>query len=435
MEDDVCPSNTLLQPEILLQPEVCNENKCIADEDARTLKCHNCKRKVHFKCTNLPPYQIHRIIAFGKYHSTYICVNCIEVPESYENYNWSEQQYKVKYEQEVEQSRETIRKLNEKIQHMENELNEVKMKTSDENNLPTMPSKSKQKKRRIDENTSEDPSKQELERLREQNQNLTERLNERETALDKTLQQRSITDETAGESRESKSLVEIIERTFNERFKNMQTNLIEIIEEKIYVNSNSKTDNKRSYASTTAGIFETSNKQHEIIPSVQNFRSLMMSTRNEELAEEKDKKERSCNIIIHGKDENKEEKDDSEFVKNMINVIGCNVTPKSVTRIGRPDNNKKRPIKIILQNKQEKDKIMNNLRNLKDHNEFKGISITDDYTMSERQMIKEFATKAKEKSSLEPDGSNYVWRVRGTPKNGLILKRYTKVKQPQEIQN
>ena len=78
--------------------------------------------------------------------------------------------------------------------------------------------------------------------------------------------------------------------------------------------------------------------------------------------------------------------------------------------------------------------VMSNLRNLKGNDEFTGISITDDYTISERQMLKEFANKAKEKNSLEPENSNFVWRVRGTPKNGLVIKRFTKVKPQQQQQ-
>ena len=57
-------------------------------------------------------------------------------------------------------------------------------------------------------------------------------------------------------------------------------------------------------------------------------------------------------------------------------------------------NNKMKPIKVALHNEQDKEKILNKLQNLKVNTEYKGISITQDYTVSERQMIKEFANKA-----------------------------------------
>ena len=57
---------------------------------------------------------------------------------------------------------------------------------------------------------------------------------------------------------------------------------------------------------------------------------------------------------------------------------------------------------------------------------YKGISVTEDYTISERQMIKNFTSKAKERNSAESDNTDYAWKVRGTPKNGLVLKRFKK---------
>ena len=57
---------------------------------------------------------------------------------------------------------------------------------------------------------------------------------------------------------------------------------------------------------------------------------------------------------------------------------------------------------------------------------YKGISVTEDYTISEIQKMKNFAFKAKEINSAESGNSDYVWKVRGTPKNGLVLKRFKK---------
>ena len=59
---------------------------------------------------------------------------------------------------------------------------------------------------------------------------------------------------------------------------------------------------------------------------------------------------------------------------------------------------------------------------------FKGISITPDYTYSERMLIKEYHEQAKAKNDQEGDDCTFVWRVRGTPKNGLILKKLNKDK-------
>ena len=74
----------------------------------------------------------------------------------------------------------------------------------------------------------------------------------------------------------------------------------------------------------------------------------MVTMQNEELAEQREKKERFCNIIIHGREENKEQSDNNLFVNNMIQKIRGNVTPKLISRIGRSEGNKKKPIKNVL---------------------------------------------------------------------------------------
>ena len=72
---------------------------------------------------------------------------------------------------------------------------------------------------------------------------------------------------------------------------------------------------------------------------------------------------------------------------------------------------------------------MNNLKNLKDKG-YNRISITDDYTVTERKIIKDFVEKAKEANNKESTDSEYVWVVRGSPKNGLFLKRLIKKNRP-----
>ena len=42
---------------------------------------------------------------------------------------------------------------------------------------------------------------------------------------------------------------------------------------------------------------------------------------------------------------------------------------------------------------------------------------------SERNIIKDYVTKAKARNEME-DG--FVWKVRGNPRNGLFLKRFLK---------
>ena len=98
-------------------------------------------------------------------------------------------------------------------------------------------------------------------------------------------------------------------------------------------------------------------------------------------------------------------------------------TPKLISRIGRSEDNKKKPIKVELQKELDKEKILNNLRNLKSNIEYKGISITEDYTISERQMLKH--SNWKTQTSM---GS-----LRNSKKR-ICIKRLAKVKVQQTAQ-
>ena len=81
----------------------------------------------------------------------------------------------------------------------------------------------------------------------------------------------------------------------------------------------------------------------------------------------------------------------------------------------------------MLKSEEDKKKVFDNLKNLKDRTPYKGISVTYDYTQRERSMIKEFHNKAKERNNEED--TIFVWKVRGTPNRGLFLKRFMRADQ------
>ena len=121
----------------------------------------------------------------------------------------------------------------------------------------------------------------------------------------------------------------------------------------------------------------------------------MLVTKNEELAEESDRKRRVKNHIIHGKNEVSAEHD-NEFSNNLIKdlQIGA-VAIKQVERIEQKSSTNKRPIKLMFNCDEDKEKVLDNLRNQKDNLIYKGISITNDFTFSERMFIKEQTRRRK----------------------------------------
>ena len=162
------------------------------------------------------------------------------------------------------------------------------------------------------------------------------------------------------------------------------------------------------------------------------LRVIMNEAKNEERVEERDKAQRLPNIILHGVKESETENNeeaklsDRNYVQKLFDALGVQTTYKVVVRLGKRDPGKKRPIKLVMNSEEEKNEIMINLRKLKDVDSFRGLSVTHDYTLAERQQIKEFSQQAKEKNENEPLDSKYCWRVRGDPKNGLTLKKLPK---------
>ena len=64
-----------------------------------------------------------------------------------------------------------------------------------------------------------------------------------------------------------------------------------------------------------------------------------------------------------------------------------------------------------------------NLKNEEDI--YRRLSVRDDYTIEERDMIREWVKKAEEKNKAE---NTQAWKVRGNPKNGLRLEKITRRK-------
>ena len=147
-----------------------------------------------------------------------------------------------------------------------------------------------------------------------------------------------------------------------------------------------------------------------------NFRAIILTAKNEELAEEADRKRRAANLIIHGKDEEVGPNDDKKFINDLITDLQIGVINIKYTgRIGNKGG-RTRPIKLVFNNEEDKEKVLNNLKNIKGTQIYKGISITSDQTYSERMLIKEYYERAKAKNVLEGGDSSFVWRVVGVQK-------------------
>ena len=231
-----------------------------------------------------------------------------------------------------------------------------------------------------------------------------------------------------------------IERSIKKQLDKMQETLMSMIDLKLSSNGNnenthnplSKMDQKQdktianSYASVL-NCSKNSEKKNAAKLSEDKLNVATMVEKNKKIVEEADKTKRAKNIIILGRKEGSSQNDDFNFLCNLLEKTAeNNANVQSFERIGKSEENKRRPIKMVFKNAQDKERMMGNLRKLKGDKEFEGIHIRHDLTLSERNMIKIYLEKARVKNEEEVEGSRFVWKLRGNPKSGLLLKRYAK---------
>ena len=100
------------------------------------------------------------------------------------------------------------------------------------------------------------------------------------------------------------------------------------------------------------------------------YRAIIKETKNAGLVEQKEKKLRSKNLIIHGVEEsssgNKDDaiKSDDIYVSNFIPALKVTSIIKSASRIGLPAQDKNQPIKVVMNTEEERNRILSYLRNL-----------------------------------------------------------------------
>ena len=213
----------------------------------------------------------------------------------------------------------------------------------------------------------------------------------------------------------------------NERFLKMETQITSI-ETKISSNQRENAENvKKSFADIVSKNQSLkTDSVCEAIRTAQNLDKIIETERTK----------RENNIVIHGVleenggNEIENKKVDDEFVSSLITILGSNVTPQSVTRLGKLDGSvaeKRRPLRLCMKNSKDKEQIMLRLSNLKNADEkFKRISVKDDYTVEEREEIRRYQKLVDEKNRCEHTTN---WKLRGNPKNGL---RIVKIQNRQE---
>ena len=114
------------------------------------------------------------------------------------------------------------------------------------------------------------------------------------------------------------ALFQELHKSFDKKISDLK-DFLQVSEDEKFKEQKQEND-KQTYASTaSAGIPAVPAPQKR--SEVQNFREIMMNARNEEPAEERNKKIRSVNIVIHGLKESCKE-DDKKFAEGLLTKVG-----------------------------------------------------------------------------------------------------------------
>jgi len=189
---------------------------------------------------------------------------------------------------------------------------------------------------------------------------------------------------------------------------------------------------KEEIKRSTEIMKETSNKTYAEI--TKKHQEEIKQANEQRIMDEKENREiesRKHNVIIHGLKEDEKDSEertqqrDQEDIKDLFRDIGVPMPRLTHHRIGKSTKQKTRPIKVIFENKHNKDCMMKNLYELKDHPHYENVSIAEDFTIEERKKIKEFHEEAKKRNADE-NNKNFIWLVRGSPRTSLRLEKILK---------
>ena len=242
---------------------------------------------------------------------------------------------------------------------------------------------------------------------------------------------------TKNKQDETSDIIKLIEEKLSSGLESIQTNVIKLIDDRM---SDKGPENTQTRQTTTVSkqTYASAAGKNNVSG---NLRTIIMATKNEERTEEADRNRRATNLIVYGVNESNvdSEEEDVKFAKGLVKDLQIGIVDiKSVERIGHQTTNlqKIRPLKLVFKTVDEQQKVLNNLRNLRGNDEYKKVSIKEDYTVNERDLIKEYVNQAKAQNAIEEaNNTNIVWKVRGSPKNGLILKRFIKEREETQAWN
>ena len=195
----------------------------------------------------------------------------------------------------------------------------------------------------------------------------------------------------------------LLPKLISEGFNKIEENIDRLITKKI-------AENSKKVEQIEANINEALAKNNSYADKlkskldVNSFAAVIKTNKNDDLIQERERERerRSANVIIYGISEisadsqNIAKEHDEKFVHSLLGTIGVTSLPKHIIRLCKPIADKTRPVKLVMINSRDKDNIMSRLVNLTEEI-YRKVSVRDDYTIEEREIIKEWVKKSTAK--------------------------------------
>ena len=207
-----------------------------------------------------------------------------------------------------------------------------------------------------------------------------------------------------------------VEEKLNEKLENLKKCLLSSIKQECKNVTKSYADSIKVNKNNNMLVKNNPKKEFD------DFEEVIKNARKEEISEELEQKKRSGNVVIHGIPEKPGE--DNDWVKRLLKDLHTQIEIKRVSRIGTPKDEKIRPMLVALKNEDDKLKVLDSLWALRGKEKYKGVTVSEDLTQEQRKDIKKLSREARTRNDKD-NSSHYVWRVRGSSKNGFFLKRIT----------
>lgn len=388
----------------------CTQGDCKKEADQYMLHCTKCKKHTHYACTMLPPYQLSLFMQSG--YRLYKCSNCVgEVDDSITKcYAAVPAKYKMLSKKLHEDKANLINDNISKERQIE-KINNEKMKLKSEYVMLKEAHASLQEQfaALTNEKTSTD---EQLENLKKK----TVRRKSRDTGAAMSSDvPRYVTIDCMSEFKTE--LISTVSKIVDQKLSSLDDKIQNVAKIPEVIND-------KCESSFTAAL-----KKNIPLSTPTELRKVIAETKNNDLVQERERKQRAKNIIIHGINEavENDNEHDVKYVNDLFAILAVTEKPTSIARLGAKSAGKTRPLKLVLKSEEEKDTLMlrlPNLRNAEAH--FRKISVTNDYTVEEREEVRRFVDMAKVANDNEPQDSKFIWKVRGDPKNGLQVKKFPK---------